>query len=124
MRLQRLLQTITLLMSIAILTAACGSSDDDNAASADGTIEGELLDFALVQENDFTFESDPSDPNRGIFHVRTTQSMICTIVWGETEELGNFNNSLPMNGTGIIPHDAGRVGCQAVHGGIQPSTQR
>jgi hypothetical protein len=31
--------------------------------------------------------------------------MICAIVWGETEELGNFNNSLAMNGTGIVDHD-------------------
>ncbi|MFT7597648.1 MAG: hypothetical protein ACI8TP_000568 [Acidimicrobiales bacterium] len=31
--------------------------------------------------------------------------MICTIVWGETDEFGNFNNSLAMNGTGIIGHD-------------------
>jgi hypothetical protein len=31
--------------------------------------------------------------------------MICAIVWGESEELGNFNNSLAMNGTGIIDHD-------------------
>ena len=31
--------------------------------------------------------------------------MICAIVWGETEELGKFNNSLAMNGTGIVNHD-------------------
>ena len=28
--------------------------------------------------------------------------MICAIVWGETEALGNLNNSLAMNGTGIV----------------------
>jgi hypothetical protein len=51
------------------------------------------------------FEADPTDPGRGIFRVTTTEPMICAIVWGETEELGNFNNSLEMNGTGIVDHD-------------------
>jgi len=103
---------LALALSITVLAAACGSSSDD-AASPPGAIEGELLDFALVQENEFTFETDPTDPNRGIFHVRTTEPMICTIVWGETEELGNFNNSLAMNGTGIIPHDVVLPGAEA-----------
>ena len=35
----------------------------------------------------------------------TTEEAICAIVWGETDEFGNFNNSLSMNGTGIINHD-------------------
>jgi hypothetical protein len=61
--------------------------------------------FAEVQADDFVFEADPTDPGRGIFRVTTTEPMICAIVWGETEELGNFNNSLAMNGTGIVDHD-------------------
>ncbi|HZD22739.1 MAG TPA: hypothetical protein VE569_04970 [Acidimicrobiia bacterium] len=28
-----------------------------------------------------------------------------TRVWGEDESLGNFSNSLNMNGTGILQHD-------------------
>lgn len=98
---------------MTVLAAACGSSGDSESSASQGAIEGELLDFALVQENEFTFESDPADPGRGIFHVRTTEPMICTIVWGETEELGNFNNSLAMNGTGIIPHDVVLPGAEA-----------
>jgi hypothetical protein len=98
----RIIRLAAAVVSLTIFAAACGSSSPDTTGSA---VEGELLDFALVQENEFTFESDPTDPNRGIFHVRTTEPMICTIVWGETEEFGNFNNSLAMNGTGIIPHD-------------------
>ena len=31
--------------------------------------------------------------------------MICAIVWGDTDALGRFNNSLSMNGTGITDHD-------------------
>ena len=85
-----------LVVASILLAASCGSSDDAG---------GELLDFALVQDSDFVFEADPTDPNRGIFRVTTTEPMICTIVWGETEDFGNFNNSLSMNGTGIIDHD-------------------
>ena len=92
----------------ALATAACGSSDDsssDAASSADGVIEGQLFDFSAVQATEFVFEADPGDPNRGIFRVTTTEPMICTIVWGETDEFGNFHHSLAMNGTGIIDHD-------------------
>jgi hypothetical protein len=51
------------------------------------------------------FELDPSDPSRGIFHVTTTEPMICAIVWGIDGSFGRFNNSLSMNGTGIEQHD-------------------
>jgi hypothetical protein len=96
---------IAIALAIALLAAACGSSGSDTDVASGTSVDGELLDFAMVQENEFTFESDPSNPDSGIFHVRTTEPMICAIVWGETEELGNFNNSLAMDGTGIIPHD-------------------
>ncbi len=58
-----------------------------------------------MQATEFAFDADPLDPTRGIFRVETTEPMICAIVWGETELLGRFNNSLSMNGTGIIEHD-------------------
>jgi len=98
---------MTVLVTVAVLASACGSSNSDStsaAASGDSGL-GQLLPFSEVQASDFTFEADVSDPNRGIFHVTTTEPMICTIVWGETEEFGNFNNSLAMNGTGIVQHD-------------------
>lgn len=99
-----------LVVVAVVALGACGSDDSTDAISSDtgapgSPVEGELLPFSLVQENDFAFESDPTDPNRGIFRVRTIEPMICAIVWGETEEFGNFNNSLAMNGTGIIDHD-------------------
>ena len=31
--------------------------------------------------------------------------MICVIVWGATGDLGLFNNSMAMDGTGIVDHD-------------------
>jgi hypothetical protein len=61
--------------------------------------------FAEVQDGPFVFEADPANPERGIFRVTTTEPMICAIVWGPTEALGSFNNSLSMNGTGIVDHD-------------------
>ena len=92
------------MMAAVVVAAACGSSEP-NAAEVADTGLGELLPFSQVQDNEFTFSNDPSDPNRGVFSVRTTEPMICTIVWGETDEFGHFNNSLSMNGTGIIDHD-------------------
>ena len=61
--------------------------------------------FSEVQAAPFAFEADPTDPERGIFRVTTSEPMICAIVWGPTEALGHFNNSLSMNGTGIVDHD-------------------
>ncbi len=104
----------TLLAVLTIFAAACSSATDpkDSEASQSDSL-GELLPFSQVQANDIVFEADPTDPNRGIFRVKTTEPMICAIVWGETEELGNFNNSLAMNGTGIIDHDVVLPGAQA-----------
>jgi hypothetical protein len=61
--------------------------------------------FSEVQAAPLAFEADPTDPARGIFRVTTSEPMICAIVWGPTEALGHFNNSLSMNGTGIVDHD-------------------
>ncbi|MGI8515708.1 MAG: discoidin domain-containing protein [Acidimicrobiia bacterium] len=73
-----------------------------------GVTDGQDVDVRLfeeVQASEFVFELDPTNPSRGIFRVDTTEPMICAIVWGEDESLGNFNNSLNMAGTGIIEHD-------------------
>lgn len=96
-----------ILATLAILASACGSSGSDSASdtASSQSSTGQLLPFSLVQASDFAFEADITDPNRGIFHLTTTEAMICTIVWGETEAFGHFNNSLAMNGTGIVQHD-------------------
>lgn len=98
---------VALTLGLVVLAAACGATDDagESAQPGEGRIEGDLFDFSLVQDSEFVFEADPSDPDRGIFRVVTTEPMICTIVWGETDAFGNFNNSLSMNGTGIVDHD-------------------
>lgn len=89
-------------VAIALLLAACG-----------GTSGGEVLPFSEIQDSEFVFENDPGFPDRGIFRVVTTEPTICSIAWGPTEELGNQNNSLAMNGTGIIDHDVLLPGAEA-----------
>ena len=85
------------LLAVLLLTvAACGGA---------GVEDVEVRPFEEIQASDVAFEADPLDPSRGIFRVETTEEAICAIVWGETEAFGRFNNSLAMNGTGIIEHD-------------------
>jgi hypothetical protein len=90
-----------LLAGLAVVLVSCGSSDGDDATGS----RAEVRPFTEVQASPFAFEPDPLDPTRGIFRVETTEAMICAVVWGDTEALGRFNNSLSMNGTGIIDHD-------------------
>jgi hypothetical protein len=88
---------LLLLATALVGIAACGGSSSDGA--------GEVAPFSDVQASEFVFENDPAAVDRGIFRVTTTEPMICAIVWGETEQLGTFNNSLAMSGTGIVEHD-------------------
>lgn len=88
----RLLMAFGLVLAVA----ACSSEPAPDAA---------VRPFTEVQENDFTFEADSTNPNRGIFRVTTTEPMICAIIWGEDESFGSMNNSLAMDGSGIIEHD-------------------
>jgi hypothetical protein len=90
--------------AFALLAGACSSGADGAA---------EVRPFSDVQATDATFENDPTFPGRGILRVDTTEPMICAIVWGETEDLGSFNNSLDMNGTGIVEHNVLLPGAEA-----------
>ena len=85
----------------SLVTAGCADEPDPPAAGSDVVVRP----FAEVQASDLTFAADPADPTRGIFRVTTTEPMICAIVWGETDAFGRFNNSMAMNGTGIVDHD-------------------
>lgn len=89
----RLLAPVALL---ALSVAACGSGSGPDV---------EVRPFEEVQASEMTFEADPTNPARGLFRVTTSEPMICAIVWGEDDSLGNFNNSLDMAGTGIVQHD-------------------
>ena len=97
---RRLLAAVALSLSLA----ACSGGDAST---------GEVRPFSEVQATEFVFEPDVTNLSRSIFRVTTTEPMICAIVWGETEALGNFNNSLAMNGTGIVQHDVFLPGAEA-----------
>lgn len=85
---------VALLLTFGVTLFACS-----------GDTGTEVRPFSEVQASEFVFEADPTALDRGVFRMTTTEPMICAIVWGETEALGNFNNSLAMNGTGIVEHD-------------------
>lgn len=87
-----------ILVAFLLLTSACSTGDDDSPGVS-------VRPFADVQDSELAFEIDPNHPGRAIFHVTTTVPMICSITWGESEALGNQNNSLTMEGTGIEEHD-------------------
>jgi hypothetical protein len=89
------LHLTVLLLALGLAAAACSTA---------GTTES-VRPFEDVQASEMVFENDPTFPGRGIFRVETTEPMICAIAWGESEALGRFNNSLDMNGTGIIDHN-------------------
>ncbi len=91
------MRRLALLALVAIAAAACSGGDGDEAAA--------VLPFSEVQASDLVFENDPTFTGRGIFRVTTTEAMICSITWGPTEAMGNQNNSLDMNGSGIIDHN-------------------
>jgi hypothetical protein len=90
---------------VALVASACATTNE--------TDRPDVRPFAEIQDSDLVFENDPTFPGRGIFRVTTTEAAICAIVWGETEQLGNFNNSLNMNGTGIVQHDVFLPGAEA-----------
>lgn len=96
---------LLLTLVLASAAVACGQS-------ATGE-EPEIRPFEDVQDSEVTFENDPDFPGRAIFRVTTTEPLICAIVWGESEEFGNQNNSLNMNGTGIVQHDVFLPGAEA-----------
>ena len=84
-----------------------------------------MLPFDLIAASDFTFDLDPFDTSSAIFHVATTEPTICSITWGPTPQLGNLNNSLTMDGTGIIQHDVPLPGAEpgaTYHFTVQGST--
>ncbi len=71
--------------AVAALLAVAGCGDDGGGDGDTGPrpadSAAEVRPFTDVQASDFAFEPDPIDPQRGIFHVVTTEPMICAIVW-------------------------------------------
>jgi hypothetical protein len=96
-----------------VLSGCGGGGDPAASSSAAPAANVRVSPFSRVQAGSFTFEADPSRSDRAIFHVRTTQPMICAVVWGPTEKFGHFNNSLDMDGTGLTRHDVYLPGAQS-----------
>ena len=103
----RSLRRLLVASIVALVAASC--SNGGGSSADDATVRP----FAEVQDSDVAFEMDPDVPGRAVFHVTTTIPMICSITWGPTEELGNQNNSLTMDGTGIEQHDVVLPGAEA-----------
>ena len=101
-----MLKLLASIAFVAVIALAAGCGNDDEPTSA-------VHPFEEIQATEFVFENDPNTPDRGIFRVTTTEPTICAIVWGPTEALGNFNNSLAMTGTGIAEHDVALPGAVA-----------
>ncbi|MEO8697294.1 MAG: discoidin domain-containing protein [Acidimicrobiales bacterium] len=100
----RAMLTVALLAISMLVMTACSD------ASSSGTEP--VRPFDEVRASEMVFEVDSSDVSRGIFHVTTTEPMICAIVWGTDNSFGRFNNSLSMNGTGIEQHDVALPGIE------------
>ncbi len=94
-----------LLIVLLLLLTACAAPSETGDTTDTAAVDVEVRPFTEIQDSEITFEGDPLDPSRGILRVTTTEASICAIVWGETTEFGRFNNSLSMNGTGIVQHD-------------------
>lgn len=123
--------SLLLVVAVALGTAALGACGDDDEANDDvfvAPVESAaeaVSAFAEVQASAMVFEADPQNAERAIFHVTTTEPMICAIIWGETEAFGNFNNSLAMSGTGLAEHDVylpGAVAGRTYYYQVQGST--
>lgn len=92
---------VAMVFGLPLIAGGCAGVSDDASAAA----QVEVRPFEEIQDSDLVFEADPLNPTRGIFRVTTTEAAICAIVWGRTEEFGRLNNSLTMDGTGIVQHD-------------------
>jgi len=103
-------QRLGVAVAALLLGTACRGGGDGKASAASSA---EVRPFSEMQTGEITFEPDGVHPGRVLAHVHTKQDMICAFVWGETEALGRFNNSLSMNGTGISDHVVGLPGAEA-----------
>jgi hypothetical protein len=108
-RTSRCAALIAVLAALLVAASSCSGSSGVDATGPDSDVRP----FSEVQASEFVFEGDLTDPTRGIFRVSTTEPMICAIVWGPTDSFGNFNNSLAMDGTGIVDHDVYLPGAEA-----------
>jgi hypothetical protein len=98
-RLKRLRLTIVALFaSLALIAAACSTSGGDS----------EVIDFAEIQSSDFEFTVDANGVAK--MNVTTNVDAVCSIAWGETDDLGTIGTDLDMGGTAHDDHEVLLVG--------------
>jgi hypothetical protein len=95
---QRKRLLVALFASIALIAAACSSSTSDS----------EVIDFAEIQSSDFEFTVDANGVAK--MHVTTDIDAVCSIAWGETDDLGTIGTDLDMGGTAHDDHEVLLVG--------------
>ncbi len=91
---------LALLMSIALVAAACSSSSGDT----------NVRDFGEIQSSDFEFTVDAGGVAR--MQVTTNIEAVCSIAWGETDALGTIGTDLDMAGGAHNRHEVVLVGAE------------
>jgi len=95
---QRKRTLLGLFAAVALVAAACSSSSSDS----------EVIDFTEIQSSDFDFTVDANGVAR--MTVTTNIDAVCSIAWGETDDLGNIGTDLDMGGTAHDDHEVLLVG--------------
>ena len=91
---------IVLIASVALIAAACSSSSG----------ESEVRDFTEIQSNDFAFSVLPNGV--AVMNVTTDVEAVCSIAWGDDENLGSINTDLDMGGGAHQDHEVVLVGAE------------
>jgi hypothetical protein len=95
---RRRLTIVALFASLALIAAACSTSGSDS----------KVIDFAEIQSSDFEFTVDANGVAK--MNVTTNVDAVCSIAWGETDDLGTIGTDLDMGGTAHDDHEVLLVG--------------
>lgn len=107
----RWVRTAAVAVTVAAQLAGCGGQGSA-LPSTDGGAAVRVMPFSRVEEGSISVVPDPTAADRAILHVRTTQPMICAVLWGRTGRFGHLDNSSDMAGTGLMRHDVYLPGAQ------------
>jgi len=96
------LMLLALFSAVALVAAACSSSES--------TSDSEVRDFTEIQSSDFEFTVDANGVAK--MNVTTDIEAACSIAWGEDENLGFLHTDLDMAGGGHQKHEVILVGAE------------
>jgi hypothetical protein len=99
---RRKLVLLSLFASIALVAAACSNSGTSS--------DSEVRDFTEIQSSDFEFSVLPNGV--AVMNVLTDVEAVCSIAWGNDENLGNINTDLDMGGGAHQDHEVVLVGAE------------